>query len=601
MLSFLIPLNNSKKVLTSLDKIKFNKTNTSIPINLSQEEKNLLNTYKSIPIRVSENWAPFFFVDSYGFYSGILYDLLVLLEQKLDFSFTILSEKDQKVELVDNTAILLTSLYKTDEMTDFFTYTKPLYTDSIVFITKETSSYIFNPNEAQEKVFVFYEGSFCNNSFKVKYPNLTYIKAVNQKEAFIFITEGKADICISSLALASHTLIKEGHNTLSIVGFADKTNETDFFLGFNNETKALIPIINKAIMTFSEEEKQMIVSKYTTVRSYKTIGYTFLVRLATLIFICFFCAAYIISQAYKINTELVGSEKMKSLLLSHLPGIVFRIKNDKDYTIEYVSHGIKSLTGYTEKQIHNKEISWNNIICPEYRALVRSTYEKAAKNKEKITLEYSICTSEGQHKWVYEQGMFITNSSGKIVKFEGLIVDISERKKIETELYRLSIFDQLTGLYNRRYIFDRLNVLIEESNRKEKLFCIAILDLDFFKNINDTHGHPYGDYVLANFSNICKNNLRPYDLIGRYGGEEFIVILLNSGKRESSEVIQRIKDSVNTHTFSYMGISTSLTFSTGISCTAEFSSILTREKLINLADKRLYTAKDQGRNRIIDK
>lgn len=293
---------------------------------------------------------------------------------------------------------------------------------------------------------------------------------------------------------------------------------------------------------------------------------------------------------------------MKSLLLDHLPGVVFHCRNDEFWTMKYVSKGIKELCGYNEKAIlDNALISWEEIISPEYRAYVRTNYEKAQGKNEKVKIEYKIVTKNGSEKWVYEQGLFVYDKIGDLLGIDGLIVDITDRKKIEAELYRLSIFDHLTGLFNRRYIFERINTLLEESKRYERNFCIAILDIDFFKAVNDTHGHTYGDYILCEFATICKNNLRPYDLIGRYGGEEFIIILMNSGKAESCEVLQRIKDTIENHTFSYKGIGTKLAFSAGLSCVHEFSDNLTRDIIINSADKRLYYAKENGRNQIIDR
>ncbi len=328
--------------------------------------------------------------------------------------------------------------------------------------------------------------------------------------------------------------------------------------------------------------------------------FSLILRISLLLLISCSTCLFILITSHRIHRELISSEKMKGLLLDHLPGIVFHCKNDEHWTMNYVSQGITELCGYTEDEVvGNRDISWENIISPEYRPYVRTNYEKAQIFNEKVQIEYKIIAKDGAEKWVYEQGIFVFGLNRQIKGIDGLIVDITERKKIEAELYRLSIFDHLTSLYNRRYIFERLAVLIEESKRYERNFCIAILDIDFFKNVNDTYGHVYGDYVLSEFASICKNNLRPYDLIGRYGGEEFIVILMNSGKTESCEVIQRIKETVQNHTFSYKGTSSKLAFSAGLSCVQEFADTLTRDILITTADRRLYCAKEQGRDRIV--
>jgi diguanylate cyclase (GGDEF)-like protein/PAS domain S-box-containing protein len=325
------------------------------------------------------------------------------------------------------------------------------------------------------------------------------------------------------------------------------------------------------------------------------------IRLALIFLTTSLICVIVLLLSHRINKQLAADDTIKSQLLDHLPGVVFHCKNDEHWTMEFVSHGIRELCGYKEKEvIANSAISWENIISPEYRAYVRTNYEKAQAKNDKVQIEYKIIDKKGNEKWVYEQGMFVYDRIGDLLGIDGLIVDITDRKKIESELYRLSIFDHLTGIFNRRYIFERINTLIEESKRYERCFCVAILDIDFFKTVNDRHGHTYGDYVLCEFATICKNNLRPYDLIGRYGGEEFIVILMNSGRAESCEVLQRIKDTVQNHTFTYKGVGTNLAFSAGLSCVHEFPGTLTRDILINSADKRLYFAKENGRNKIID-
>jgi len=177
-------------------------------------------------------------------------------------------------------------------------------------------------------------------------------------------------------------------------------------------------------------------------------------------------------------------------------------------------------------------------------------------------------------------------------------IDITERKKVREELYRVSILDPLTGLYNRRFIFERLEIVITEYQRVRSDFSVALIDLDFFKRINDSRGHQAGDFVLKEFAGLLKAGVRPYDLVGRYGGEEYIIISEHTDIAQTETIIARIRDTVRRHSFVYQGETMKMTFSAGIAHSEEVSGSLTPDLLIESADKRLYTAKERGRDQI---
>lgn len=163
------------------------------------------------------------------------------------------------------------------------------------------------------------------------------------------------------------------------------------------------------------------------------------------------------------------------------------------------------------------------------------------------------------------------------------------------EAHLKAIYDSLTQVLNRSEIFEKLNLEFIRHSRNNDEFGIILLDIDFFKKINDTFGHQFGDFVLKQTAEIIKNNCRSYDYIGRYGGEEFLIICPNTDKQCIFNIANRVRKAIEEFTFSYQNISTKVTISAGISSSEEADSI---EKLIEIADKRLYQSKADGRNRI---
>ena len=178
--------------------------------------------------------------------------------------------------------------------------------------------------------------------------------------------------------------------------------------------------------------------------------------------------------------------------------------------------------------------------------------------------------------------------------------DITEHVETEKRIREISIRDPLTGIFNRRYIYERLEELRAEHDRTGKVFAICILDIDRFKNINDQHGHLAGDYILKEFARLIGGHLRPYDLLGRFRGEEFIVVLQNTDIVQATHIIERVLAAVRAREFEYDRQLIRFTFSAGVSNSCEEAAGTSSvESLIGKADARLYEAKRTGRNKAV--
>ena len=178
------------------------------------------------------------------------------------------------------------------------------------------------------------------------------------------------------------------------------------------------------------------------------------------------------------------------------------------------------------------------------------------------------------------------------------IVDLqAELKERNAALARHSITDGLTGLNNHRHFQDELLRAFEEAERYERPLSLALIDIDFFKKINDTYGHAAGDEVLREVSNLFTSSTRAADIAARYGGEEFTVLMPETDLDDSVQVAEKIRALIEEHTFNTEAGQIPVTVSIGVA-TYPRSRLQSARELIEAADRALYRAKRSGRNQV---
>lgn len=224
------------------------------------------------------------------------------------------------------------------------------------------------------------------------------------------------------------------------------------------------------------------------------------------------------------------------------------------------------------------------------------------KNETAIKIEYS----EGKIILVIASPLVIKGSRYvveliKDVSNSGIVTNV-ETSYEESVLQFLNavnernIKDDLTEVYNKAYINERLPKDLKRSVREKSSISVVMIDLDYFKVVNDTYGHIIGDKVLKDFATIVKSYVRCEDMdwIGRYGGEEFILVLNNADENIANRIAERIRKGINAHIFQYGTIKINITCSLGVYTSKGIE--ISRDVIIEKADINLYKAKANGRN-----
>lgn len=189
-----------------------------------------------------------------------------------------------------------------------------------------------------------------------------------------------------------------------------------------------------------------------------------------------------------------------------------------------------------------------------------------------------------------------------LLRIKKLQQDLGEREKelsqMNDRLLHISLTDGLTGVDNRRSLEQRLHEMFEHSMRLHEPIACIMCDIDHFKKVNDTYGHPAGDEVLKEFAQILRDEAREIDRVGRYGGEEFLLLLPGTVLDAAVTFAERLRERVDAHTFSFEGGTLQRTMSCGVAAWPH-PRIHERESMLKAADDALYVAKNLGRNRVV--
>ena len=227
-------------------------------------------------------------------------------------------------------------------------------------------------------------------------------------------------------------------------------------------------------------------------------------------------------------------------------------------------------------------------IAPESWAAARAVRTGEISVDEEIEIE----CFDGTRKFILNSAVPLSTADGRIAGAVQVQHDITERKRLEERLRAVAEHDELTGAYNRRFLFEFLKEEIERCRRYRAPLSVIMFDLDHFKKVNDTHGHQAGDRLLAGIVECVRGELRAVDVLARYGGEEFVVAAPGIGWRQAEALAERLRARIAAERFDALP---QVTCSFGV-CGFDGGDA---DSLIRRADELMYEAKRKGRNCVV--
>lgn len=302
-----------------------------------------------------------------------------------------------------------------------------------------------------------------------------------------------------------------------------------------------------------------------------------------------------ITERKRVEEKLAESENKIRSLGNNLPnGYIYQYALAEDGTprFHFISAGVEKVHGITVEAVLNDAMVLLGQIDPALIARYKEAEDRSARELSDFAMELLMRQPKGAERWIRVCSR-PKLSDGSTV-WDGVAIDITEKKLSEEQIWRQANFDALTGLPNRRMFYDGLEHEIKKAQRNGATFAVFFIDLDRFKEVNDTLGHILGDKLLQIAAQRLCSCVRDSDIISRLGGDEFMVILADL---ENVEAVERIAQSIlsrMSEPFPLNGEQSYVSASIGITLYPADAS--DAEQLIKNADQAMYAAKNQGRN-----
>ena len=283
-----------------------------------------------------------------------------------------------------------------------------------------------------------------------------------------------------------------------------------------------------------------------------------------------------------------------NIIVQNSPTILYRLRGEPPFPLMYISHNITKF-GHSAAQLINSPDWAQILIHPEDQSKVDDAMVRVlGRDTAGASIEFRMRTGDDTFRWVENRYIPVRNEQGLLLEVEGIILDITERKLAEEKIALLARTDGLTGLANRATVIERLHQAFAAARRGAAPFAMFYLDLDHFKRINDTLGHPIGDLLLQEVAARIKGCTRENDVVARLGGDEFAILQLDVHEAtHCAALAAKIRDTL-VAPYSLDGNDVRISVSIGIALYTPQS--LSADSLMAQSDMALYRSKEKGRN-----
>ncbi len=577
----------------------------SSELELTESELLWLQENPSVSFTGDPNWLPYEAFDSSGQYIGIVAEHLRLISELTGISFLMSPSKTwtESTEKAKNGLVDILSETDDSDLKSHLIFTYNYLSNPIVIAMRNDENYVEDISTIEQRSIALIKDYGYASKIRRKYPHINFVTVDDIQSGLVAASTGEVDALLCTLALCSYTIAELGLNNVKIVG---KTEfDTKLALGVQKHQLELVSILNKAISQITPGQQQVILDAWIKQKYAAKTDYTLVLQVAAVaIFLLGIFAFWNRRLSQEIDLRVATENELKSaeevLRISHQRLLLHReqtplavIEWNTDFEFVYWNKAAEQIFGFTQEEVMGRHVS--EMILPESaREAVDLVWREllAKKGGERSTNENK--TKDGRIILCEWYNTPLVDQDGNVIGVSSMVDDITERKRSEEVIWKQANFDTLTGLPNRNMFHDRLEQELKKSNRANFPLALLLIDLDEFKEVNDTLGHDVGDQLLQEAAHRITSCVRESDTVARLGGDEFMIILSELHDRNKVDEIAEKIIARLTEEYHLGDEVIHASGSIGITLYPEDAPNI--DTLIKNADQAMYAAKQKGRN-----
>ncbi|BCN94199.1 hypothetical protein THMIRHAM_19840 [Thiomicrorhabdus immobilis] len=554
----------------------------------TEEELAYLKSHPVITLASDSDWAPFEFNDSEKGYSGISADYFKLFERKLGVRFqAVFSDSWDKVaEMTKNGELdIYSCAVATPERKEYMNFTKPYLSFPMALASGDTIKFANEYKQLAGFTIAVVKGYWSHELLKTQYPEVKLLEVTNVVEGLNAVVDGRADGYLGNLAVINYTQHKYGLEGLRIVGqFAERF---ELAIGVQKSNPVLLSIIQKTLDSVTQEQRDAIFNRWVRLELVTELNNKQLLQIFIPVFLIVFgLLSLVFVYAYQ--------KRQQKSYITQIHELSYATEIDlKTKKVIWSSKSFARLSGYSQDELVGMpylNLSWKGLDDEE----VQTIYKRLLQGYS-WSGEMRAKTKNGGSYWIELTLTPNKNLFGHVTTVLATRVNITDKKRVE----QLSVTDELTGLFNRRHYNEVIEFEIRRAKREQRSLCVAMLDIDYFKLVNDSYGHPHGDKVLKDVAKqLTLSFHRASDFVFRVGGEEFLAISSFESEAKFIEHLELLRQQIEQLNIENKHAPLKVvTISIGglyLAADQEMNS----EEIFKSVDRMLYAAKQQGRNRI---
>jgi len=569
-------------------------------LNLTKEELNFIKNKKEITYCIDPNWMPFE-KNIESKHIGITADYFKIFQEELSipFKFVPTTNWSESLSFIENKKCdFLSLLIVSEKRKKFLNFTKPYLQSPLVVVTRNDEIFISNILDIENKKVGIVKDYAFIEILKEKYPNLNIVEVKDIEDGLNRVKSKELYGFIDTLTTVAYMIQNKYVTQLKISGKFDET--LDLSIGTRYDEPLLTNIFNKVINSVSSEDKQMIFNKYTSIKVEEKMDYKQIVLwvLGT-IFLFGIILFIFINANLKLTKEIRKREEIEKRLKSFNELIdenIISSSTDLRGYITDVSNAFCRISKYSREELIGK--NQNIVRHPDMSSEVYKELWKTISSNKIWEGEIKDRAKDGTDYWIHIKITPKFDEFNNKIGYISIKQDITDKKIIE----EISITDGLTNLYNQRYFNDFSQKFINSAKRENHFISFLIIDVDYFKQYNDTYGHLMGDNVLKKVATALKDySSRSDDYCFRLGGEEFGILFKSKNQEKAFQFAKMILENIENLKIEHKSSIVSKYITVSMGLFSDYSkNIIDIDDIYKKADKMLYLAKETGRNRVIN-